>query len=197
MDLHRPPAGMWCTNDQAGVVIGAFHRSWGRALGLLGISLFWNGIVSVFVLVALSGTLRHLHWPIPEWFPAPKMNGHDMGLGELLFLWVFLTPFITIGSGMLLALFSTLGGKTVVRISQGVGSVYVGIAGLGWTRRFDPVQVKRVELGQRSWRNSDADSRSQTEIHLEEKTGKVLKFGSLLSEERQQYLSSALRQLML
>lgn len=196
VDLQNPPQGTWYATDTLCTVIGASHRAWGKALGLLGIALFWNGIVSVFVLVALSGTLNHFGVIAPEWFPAPKMNDQVMGLGMLLFLWLFLTPFIVIGSGMIIALVSTLGGRTEVRIQQGMGRVYVGVGSLGWTRRFDPAQVGRVEIGQRTWRNSDGDSGSQTEIHLELAGGKKLKFGSLLKEERQHFLVSALRQVL-
>jgi hypothetical protein len=166
-------------------------------VGYLGISLFWNGIVSVFVLVALSGTLHHLQWPVPDWFPAPKMNGRDMGLGELIFLWVFLTPFITVGAGMLLGLISALGGRTEIHVTGSASRVYVGVGPIGWNRRFDSTQVRKVELAQRAWRNSDGGSGTQTEIHLEEHGGRVIKFGSLLNEERQHFLSAALRKILL
>lgn len=197
IDLERPPAGAWCKPGPLGVVVGASHRSWGKALAYLGISLFWNGIVSVFVLVALSGTLHHLQWPAPDWFPAPKMNGHDMGLGELIFLWVFLTPFITVGAGMLLGLISALGGRTEIQVTGSASRVYVGVGPVGWSRRFDSTQVRKVELAQRAWRNSNADPATQTEIRLEEHGGRVIKFGSLLNEERQHFLTAALRKILL
>jgi len=97
VDLQQPPRGCWHRVTGLGALVGASHRSLGTALGLLAICLFWNGIVSVFVLLAVSSTLSLLHVPVPDWFPAPKMNGDSMGTGMTIFLWIFLTPFITIG----------------------------------------------------------------------------------------------------
>jgi hypothetical protein len=193
VDLHRPPAGTWYVSDPSGMTAGASHRSWGQALGLLAISLFWNGIVSVFVAVALSGTLHHLGWGVPDWFPAPKMNGETMGLGELTFLWLFLTPFILVGTGLLVAFVSTLGGRTEVRVSGGTGKVVVGMGPLAWSRRFDPARIRSVSMAPRKWRNQDGDARSQNEIVLEEDSGRKVRFGSLLKEERQHFLLAALR----
>src|SRR5687768_13226465 len=64
VDIHTPPAGAWYLSSPLETVIGATHRSSGAALGLLAISLFWNGIVSVFVLLATAGTLSHLGVPV-------------------------------------------------------------------------------------------------------------------------------------
>ena len=43
---------------------------------------------SVFVLVALAGTLRNLGIPLPHWFPAPNMNGSPISVGMTIFLWI-------------------------------------------------------------------------------------------------------------
>lgn len=192
-NLQDPPSGISCVTDTRGTLIRASHRSWGASLGLLGISLFWNGIVSVFVLIALSGTLHNLGITTPDWFPAPKMDGQNMGKGEVIFLWIFLTPFMLVGSGMVLALFSTLVGRTEVRIGNDEGAVFVGIGPVGWTRRFATAQVQRVDLRER--RNSD--SRGSTEILLEQTNGQKLTFGTLLNEERQSFVVNALRQTLL
>ena len=88
IDLNNPPAGAWFTNDGTGPLIGATHRSLGTAIGALAFGLFWNGIVSVFVLVGLAGTLRNLGIPLPHWIPAPNMNGSPMSVGMTIFLLV-------------------------------------------------------------------------------------------------------------
>lgn len=54
--LAMPPGG--CAYDE--LIDGtrrvrASHRSLSSAVGLLAICLFWNGIVSVFVLIAIGG----------------------------------------------------------------------------------------------------------------------------------------------
>ena len=197
IDLQHPPAGIWCETDTRKTVFGATHRSWGAALMSLGFCLFWNGIVSVFVAVALSGTFHHLGIVTPPWFPKPEMNGEVMSLGTLTFLWLFLTPFIVVGTGMFLAFLSAIGGKTEVRIQDGQGIVFVGIGSLGWTRRFNPTEVKNIELGWSRWRNTEGNSNSQTVVQIEEHTGRTVKFGSMLNDERKKFLLSALRKILL
>jgi hypothetical protein len=195
-DLNHPPAGAWYRNDGAGSVIGATHRSLGVALGALAISIFWNGIVSVFVLVALAGTLRHLGLPQPSWSPAPNMNGSAMSVGMTLFLWIFLTPFILIGVVMIGAFLFALGGRTEVRMRNAEGTVFTGIGSLGYRRRFDASSVKDVRIDDKQWRDSDGDRRRKTYVVIETREGKVVRFGSMLTEERRKFVAGALRKVL-
>ena len=71
VDLYQPPQGCWHRPTGMGSLVGASHRSLLMALPLLGVALFWNGIVSIFVSLALASTLQLLGAPVPEWFPAP------------------------------------------------------------------------------------------------------------------------------
>ncbi|MEA3212805.1 MAG: hypothetical protein QOE70_5862 [Chthoniobacter sp.] len=192
VDIHRPPPGAWHHNTGLGAVIGATHRSLGTALGALAISLFWNGIVSIFVLLALASTLRHLHVPLPEWFPAPKMNGDEMNVGMTIFLWLFLTPFMLIGSGMIGMFLSALAGRTEVRIDQSEGVVFSGIGPLGWRRRFDARGVKDVRIDDQRWVETDG-GRKKTEIVIETLQGKPIRFGTMLREERMKFVAAAAR----
>jgi len=196
IDLNNPPAGAWYTSDGMGPVIGATHRSLGTAIGALAISLFWNGIVSVFVLVALAGTLRNLGIPLPHWFPAPNMNGAPMSVGMTIFLWIFLTPFILIGLFMISAFLSSLGGRTEVRINNAEGVVFTGIGALGYRRRFDASAVKEVRIDDRQWRDSDGDRRRKTCIVIETREGKQVKLGTMLTPERRKFLAGAVRKVL-
>lgn len=193
VDLARPPAGAWSRNDRSGPVIGATHRSVGSAIGLLAVSLFWNGIVSVFVLLAMAGTLRNLHVSVPSWFPAPVMNDSAMSVGMTIFLWIFLTPFILIGLAMIGAFLSCLAGRTEVRIGHAEGVVSSGVGPLRYHRRFDPKSVKQVRIEARPWRDSDGDSRNKTHIVIESLEGKQIKFGTMLSEARRKFVAAAVR----
>lgn len=192
-DLSQPPAGAWQRSDGMWRVIGATHRSLGMALGALAVAVFWNGIVSVFVLLALAATLRHLGVETPEWFPAPKMNGDSMSVGMTIFLWLFLTPFILIGGAMIAAFLSSLGGRTEVRVRSSEGVVFTGIGPLGWRRRFTPSAVKEVRLSDELWRDSDGDRRNKTHIVIELDGQKPIKFGSALTAERRKFVAAALR----
>src|SRR5688572_16635278 len=57
IDLLRPPEGAWQREHPLGRLIGATHRSAGGAIGSLLFGLFWNGIVSIFVALAVASTL--------------------------------------------------------------------------------------------------------------------------------------------
>ena len=189
---RQPPPGAWCRQDGMGTVIGATHRSLGTAFGALVFGLFWNGIVSIFVLLAISATLHNLHIPQPNWFPAPKMNGQEMTVGMNLFLWLFLTPFITIGLVMAGTFFSCIWGRTEVRVQKDEGVIFTGVGALGWRRRFDARSVKGVSIKASTWQN---ENRSQQRfcIVIETREGKRLKFGSLLSEERREFVEAVVR----
>ena len=189
VDLHRPPPGAWYRSDGAGTIVGATHRSLGLAAGALFFALFWNGIVSVFVTFAMAGTLHLLHLPLPAWFPAPKMNGGEMGPGMVAFLWLFLTPFIAVGLFVAGTCLSGLFGKTEVQIQNSMGTIFTGIGALGWRRNFDVSQVRDVRLERRFNR----EGQDTFTLLIETREGKQSKLGSLLSPERRQFLLGALR----
>jgi hypothetical protein len=190
IDLSRPPSGVWFQRDGSGTAIGATHRSVGSAFGLLFVTLFWNGIVSVFVLLALASTLRHIGIPLPVWFPAPK--GSDIPLGMTLFLWVFLTPFIAIGLAMLGAFLSCLAGKTEIRIQGGEGTVFTGLGPLGFRRRFATSDVKAVRIEDKAWRNSDGNSQRKAQIIIDTNS-RLISLGSMFTEERRRFVAGALK----
>ena len=196
IDLSHPPAGAWHNSDGTGVVIGATHRSLGMAIGLLAFSLFWNGIVLVFVLVATAGTLRNLGIRVPDWFPAPVMNDSPMSVGMTIFLWIFLTPFILVGLAMIGAFLSCLAGRTEVRISNAEGVVFTGIGALGYRRRFDATAVKDVRIEDKQWRDSDGGGQRKTYVVIETREGKLVKLGSMLTEERRKYVAGAVRKVL-
>jgi hypothetical protein len=197
LDLSRPPKGAWQRSTGLGTVIGASHRSVGGAIGALAFSLFWNGIVSIFVALALSSTLALLGVGRPSWFPKPIMNGGAIGWGTTIFLWVFLTPFIAIGLAMIAAFLSCLAGRTEATIGDWQGEIFTGVGPIGWRKKFKTDQVKSVRVEDKQWRDSDGDRRSSTQITIEMKEGKPLKFGSSLPKDRRQFLAGALRKALL
>jgi hypothetical protein len=194
MELNRPPPGAWSKNaSMGGTVIGATHRSLGKAVGALGICLFWNGIVSVFVLIAIASTIQHLRGSVPDWFPAPKFDNKPMSTGMTIFFWIFLTPFIVIGLGMVCAFFSYLFGRTEVWLRKEQGTIFTGVGALGYRRRFDMRQVKQVSIKEYVSRNNDGEANRKDMIVLETREGRLFKFGSMLREDRRNYVAAALR----
>ena len=193
IDLNSPPPGAWYRSDGAGPVIRATHRSIGMALGALAITLFWNGIVSIFVLLALSSTLRHLGVHLPDWFPAPNMNDQSMSVGMTIFMWLFLTPFIVVGLVMLGSFLSALGGRTEVRMNNAEGVVFTGVGALGYRRRFDASAVKDVRIEDSQWSERRGSSQRKSLIVIETRDGKQVKLGSMLTPERREFVAGALR----
>src|SRR5512140_2333612 len=187
VDTAHPPAGAWYTSNGMGTIIGATHRSCGAAGGTLFITVFWNGIVSVFVCLAIAGTLRNLDLPMPSWFPAPHMNGAPMSWLMTLFLWLFLTPFIAVGLAMLGAFLSAIGGRTEVRIRNREGIVFTGIGPLGLRKRFDAGEVDAVRIEEEPYTTRSGTSRNRVRIVLQPRQGKLIKFGASLNEERRQF----------
>ena len=189
IDLSRPPSGVSFQRDGSGTVIGATHRSLGSAFGLLFFTLFWNGIVSVFVLIALASTLRHIGIPLPVWFPAPK--GSDMPLGMTLFLWIFLTPFIAVGLATIAGFLSCLAGRTEIRIQGGEGTVFTGVGPLGFRKRFSTSDVKDVRIEDSIWRNSNGTQR-KAQIIIDTNSRRI-PVGSMFTEERRRFVAGALK----
>ena len=189
LDLQNPPEGAWYRADGSGIVIGATNRSVGAALGMLFVALFWNGIVSLFAVFALSSTLHLLHIPLPGWFPAPKMNDNNMGAGMTVFLWLFLTPFILIGLTMIGTCLSSLFGRTEARIENARGTLFTGIGAIGWKRNFDTSEVGDVRIHQ----TRSNEGRESFTILVEMREGKQYKLGSLLTPERREFVMGALR----
>ncbi len=194
VELNNPPVGTWRHTDMTGTIVGATHRALSTALSALLFGVFWNGIVSIFVLLALGGTLQQLHLTVPSWFPAPKMNGGPMTLGLTIFLWLFLTPFIAIGLAMVGVFVSSVAGRTEVRIGPNAGEVFTGIGPLGMRRRFVPGEVKALHIDDKEWCDSKGNLHRKAAVILDLVNGKQLKFGSMLTPERRKFMAAAVRQ---
>lgn len=196
--LSNPPSGCAVASSGQGVVARASLRSITGFVFTCGFALFWNGIVSVFVSLALAGLYSNLIGPLPAWFPAaglkdgkPEMNGGPMDLRMTLFLCLFLVPFVTVGVGMAGAALINLIGKVEVVIDELDSYVATGVGILQWKRRFDPRQVRAVHFGDTTWK-SDGGSNRVIELLAD----RTIKFGSLLAADRLEWLRSVLKELL-
>ena len=193
IDLTNPPPGAWNTGDGSTTTMGATHRSLTGVITTLFVALFWNGIVSVFVLFAVSATLSQFKISLPTWFPAPVMNNQDMSVGMTIFLWIFLLPFILIGLAMVGAFVSFISGKTEIRLTYEKGSIFTGIGKIGWTKSFTPSDVKRVHIVEQR-PSSDSTSKGRSyQIVIDTTQGKQVRFGGSLTNERRMFLAAALQ----
>lgn len=197
--LAQPPAGCSIVSDGHLVTVSIPLGSLAGFLFPAGFALFWNSITSVFVLIAVAGLYSNLVGPLPNWFPAlglkdgmPQMNGRPMDLGETMFLWVFLIPFVTIGIGIAGAAIMKLIGKVEVVIDEYDSYVATGFAFLRWKRRFEPREVKAVEFGTTRWQSEGGSSGL-----IELRANPSLKFGSMLQSDQMEWLRAVLRQTLL
>lgn len=188
LNLNEPPDGAWYLQEGTKTIAGATNRSWGMALGALAFGLFWNGIVSVFVLINIAGTLHNFHISLPAWFPAPS-KVDNMTVGMTIFLWIFLTPFMAIGLTLIGTFLSAVAGKTEVQIQNDQGIVFTGIGSIGIRRRFNPGDIKEISV------RNDLNNKGQqtTFIVTETREGRLIKFGTLLREDRRNFLAAVLR----
>ncbi len=193
VDPLAPPPGCSQRTDVEGVVVGASHRSLGMAAGLLFFTLFWNGILSVFMVIAYGSLLSLLGVVPPSWIP--PMNGQAMGWGMTVFMLLFLIPFELVGIVMVGALAMTVFGRTEVRLGQSEGVVFSGISRLGRRKRFALADVTNVIERTKRRRDSDGDVHSKTEIVIE--AGHEVRFGSGIPDKRRHWLAGTLRALLL
>lgn len=188
-----PPKGCWVIDNGAEYVVGASHRSVGRVLATLAICLFWNCIVSIFVLIAIAETLMLTVGSVPSWFPAPISTGGSrsaFSVGMTVFHWLFLTPFILFGIVSIGMVLMSLGGRTEVRIRDDSGTIFTGVGPVGWTRPFTRSRLSRVMIEDKRWRDSEGSDRRTQQILIDADT--VLRFGSGLAEERRRFLAGTL-----
>lgn len=196
--LDNPPRGCRVEADGRSATVRASTRSIGGFVMTMAFALFWNGITSVFVLIAIAALYSNLVGPLPDWFPAPEMedgrpvmNDEPMGMGATLFLCVFLTPFVLVGVGMLGAALLNLIGSVVVVIDRHASHASTGVGPLRWRRRFDPNQVESVEVGPTRWQSDDSDN-EQIKIVAD----RTVKIGSSLPAERRRWLRAVLSELL-
>jgi hypothetical protein len=85
----------------------------------------------------------------------------------------------------------SVAGRSEIRISGSDGYLFTGIGPLGWRRRFSRANIKdvRIEPGNRGESNS--------QIVIEEREGKKIRFGSTLPDEQKKFMASALRKVLI
>jgi hypothetical protein len=141
------------------------------------------------VLLALAGLFANLIGPVPNWFPAPQNNNQVMGLGETIFLCIFLTPFVTIGALTFVGATMCLVGKVEVWLADREASVRTGAGPFMWRRRFDPTTVRGVTIGNTAW---ESNGKANPLIIIE--ADRTIKFGSMLPDDRREWLQAILHQ---
>lgn len=202
-DVADPPKGCRLESLGSDFVATASLRSIGTAIPALLVCLFWNGITSIFVFIALSNLYIHIVGPLPSSLPSAPFNQGAAPVGTTpasaasasqvlplpvaIFLVLFMLPFIAIGLFLLASVFLSFVGRVEVGVQGAVGFVRTAVGRIGWTRRFDPARVKSVRIDRTSYR---VNNQHRPLILLE--ADRTIKFGSHLRDERRQWLRSVL-----
>lgn len=197
--LAKPPKGCRLVEDGQRVVVTVSMRSWQGLFVAAGISLFWNGILSIFVLIAIGGLYSNWVGPLPDWYPVPglkegkpEMNGAPMDLGTTYFLCIFLIPFLLVGAGMLGAMVLQWIGKVEVVLDELDSFVATGTSWACWKKRFDPQQVVAIEYRAKALQSDGEEKRV---LHL--MADRTVVFGSMLSPDQLEWLRVVLRAMLL
>ncbi len=184
-------------NNKIEVSISLFSIT--KFLGSLAGSIFWNGIVSVFLSLAVAAVYYNIFGPVPDWFPTPGlvegkpiMNGEVMGVGMTIFFCVFLTPFVVVGTGMIINTLLMLFGTTLIVIDRNNSYVSTGISFIRLKKQFDPMNVESVK-----YILSKFYQENQRNYVIEISSTRSIKFGLLLSEDQQNWISSFLRAVLI
>jgi hypothetical protein len=183
----RPPGS--CRLDKQGLqtIATVSLNDIGNFLMWAGGALFWNSITGLFVMFSVGDLHIHLIGPLPDWFPVPRTETQRT-LGELIFMCVFLLPFVVAGIGLCLAALISWRGKMRVIIEPDQAEVRIELGKLHWRKQFDPREVRAVELSPTKWQSEDADNR-QIEIQAD----RTLRIGAMLTVEQRELLTAELR----
>jgi hypothetical protein len=164
-DINDPPAGAWFQEDFQGWKLGATTRSY-IAFFLVPFMCAWSGF-------SLGG-----------------IYGSQIMKGKFdLFMSLFGIPFIlgTIVLGCI-ALMSICG-KLQITVQDGVGKVFLGALGIGWTRKFNWNEISNIDETTTNVRHPGNLTGHQ--ICLNGKT--QICFGGELNNPRRYYLLQALK----
>ncbi|MBL9149634.1 MAG: hypothetical protein JNM94_13165 [Phycisphaerae bacterium] len=150
---------------------------------------FWNGIVSVFVIGNLGQTIAALGGSVPEWLEPLRMNSKGPpSLGLAAFIWLFLTPFMTIGVLLFLNALHVAFGRVRLTIRGDACESFAGIGSIGRKQRFSAKDVTRVSVGETKYQQN---GNSNPLIHVE--ADRPIRFGSALPGKRMRWLAAAIR----
>jgi hypothetical protein len=143
--LANPPPGCAFRRTAAGFEVEASTRGW-QAVMLIPFALAWNAFLVNFFGGFLGGLLSAVgeaQQGAEEAAPADD-GGEGMAIGFVIFICLFMVPFVVVGLGMIGAALMSLLGTVRVSVDRGQGRVFAGIGRLGRSRKFDWEAVRKL-----------------------------------------------------
>jgi hypothetical protein len=98
---------------------------------------------------------------------------------------------------MLATFLSCLAGRTELRIEGKQAVLFTGIGPVGFSKRFLGSEVQDVRIEQKRWQTSEGNSRQNMQIVMDLASGKALKFGSMLTNERRAFVAAAAQKVLI
>lgn len=166
IDLNHPPKGMWLLRKPSGFELGVSTRS-AAGIFLIPFTLLWGGgsMGGIYGSQIAKGQFELL----------PSLFGIPFFLGTLLL------TFLTL---------MTLFGKQVLRVDHSGAELFTGIGSLGWKRRFQWNEIKRVMITT----HRGSKGRTSRQLTLEGNRSYQMGFGQ--NDERLHYALAFLRPLV-
>lgn len=190
--FKSPPAGTWVRQTGGGFVAGARVFTVSALLTVLFIALFWNGILGVFVYAFVRSLFVVNGWPLPPLLQFEVKSNFDTSPGGLVFLGLFLTPFVLIGLVLVFGVFYVVFGSKQVEVDRGRLIVRLCYGPL----RFDVMRLELADVVAVQMAESlsyDRKSAPSHELQVRDKLGSVHRIGSGLPVERLQFLAQMIR----
>jgi hypothetical protein len=164
----KPPHGTSFLGTDEAWAISASTRSW-QAVVLVPFAILWNGMV---------------------WFGfygQSIIHGNFSLLASILGL-----PFVLLGIILVSCALLTVCGHTIVKVAGNDGQVFLGVGRLGWTRKFD---WKSVQAVSEYYSISGSHGYNRVSILLKGDQTRI-QFGSLIGDERREYVIERLSMLL-
>jgi hypothetical protein len=190
-----PPRGCSLTTEGLDTMLTATCTSKRGAVGFFLFAAFWNSIVGIFVITALGGLYANLVGPLPSW--VPKMansnanGGPPMDLGMSIFMALFMVPFVLVGLLVIWLFLVALAGVVRVTIRTGTARIFSGIGRVGRTTHVELSSIAAVRIHEKLKPSDEGEG--SYEISLEGPASPI-RFGSMLTRERRNWLATALQQ---
>ena len=186
LSLDHPPRGIRMERGMDGGTVIRIRFLSVAVLPILFFTLFWNGIVSLFVISVIAETAATFGWNVS--FSFFEIDGKSK---PLWFLWLILTPFVVIGFWLIFYVLFKLLGRCEIRLGTDKGSVFSGIGLFGKTKHFTLKSVKTVGVLERP----DTDGTLPCSVAITMNNGREIRF-PLLGKMRETWLAFALGKLL-
>jgi len=194
VDLDDPPAGCSFQRTPDGFTVVASTRSWG-AFAIVPFAVAWNSFIA-FAFTSVLWSMTHAEEAANGTEGAEPADGASgMPPFAVLFIALFMLPFVAAGLMMIGMALMMICGQVRVSVERGQGEIFTGVFGLGRHKRFDWDSIQRVA-------DADLSAMMPMPVSMPGSSRIVLEgqrrvtFGKLLNGERSYFVAAALRQMV-